>query len=31
MLRDTDVAGSFIPARARVLVVYAWANRDERE
>ncbi|HUO39874.1 MAG TPA: cytochrome P450 [Mycobacterium sp.] len=28
---DTDIAGAAIPARARVLVIYASANRDERE
>jgi cytochrome P450 len=30
-LRDTDIAGTPIPAGARVLVLYASANRDERE
>jgi cytochrome P450 len=29
--RDTEIAGTFVPAGARVLVVYASANRDERE
>ncbi len=29
--RDTELAGTFIPAEARVLVIYASANRDERE
>lgn len=29
--RDTDIAGHRIPAGARVLVIYASANRDERE
>ena len=29
--RDTDIAGHSIPAGARVLVIYASANRDERE
>jgi cytochrome P450 len=28
---DTEIAGTFISAGARVLVVYASANRDERE
>lgn len=30
-LARTEIAGATIPARARVLVVYASANRDERE
>lgn len=30
-LRDNDVSGTRIPAGARVLVLYASANRDERE
>jgi cytochrome P450 len=30
-LDDTDIAGHPIPAGARVLVIYASANRDERE
>jgi cytochrome P450 len=30
-LRDTDIAGTAIPRGARVLVLYASANRDERE
>jgi cytochrome P450 len=30
-LDDTDIAGHPIPAEARVLVIYASANRDERE
>jgi cytochrome P450 len=30
-LHDTDIAGHPIPAGARVLVIYASANRDERE
>jgi cytochrome P450 len=30
-LRDTEVAGIAIPCGARVLVIYASANRDERE
>lgn len=29
--RETEVAGTVIPAGARVLVIYASANRDERE
>lgn len=29
--RDTDIAGVAIPAGSRVLVIYASANRDERE
>ena len=29
--RDTEIAGVRIPAGARVLVMYASANRDERE
>jgi cytochrome P450 len=29
--RDAELAGTSIPAEARVLVVYASANRDERE
>lgn len=29
--RDTDIAGVAIPAGSRVLVMYASANRDERE
>ena len=30
-VRDTDIAGAPIPSGARVLVIYASANRDERE
>jgi cytochrome P450 len=30
-LLDTEIAGTAIPRRARVLVLYASANRDERE
>ncbi|MGO4442848.1 cytochrome P450 [Mycobacterium sp. 2YAF39] len=31
VLHDTDIAGHRIPAGARVLIVYASANRDDRE
>ncbi|SDZ95958.1 MULTISPECIES: cytochrome P450 [unclassified Mycobacterium] len=31
VLTDTEIAGSLIPAGARVLALYASANRDERE
>ncbi len=31
VLSDTDIAGRRIPAGARVLIIYASANRDDRE
>jgi cytochrome P450 len=31
VLHDTDIAGHRIPAGARVLIIYASANRDDRE